>query len=142
MPVRSGDEMGDLARSWNAMTGELQHAREDLEGLNRTLEERVHEKTAQLEQTHHQMLVVEKMASLGKLAAVVAHEINNPLAGIRTYARLLRRQLAGPGAGPPSAEQLKETDRVLEMVDGEVLNPDELKELAEKIASKKRQKKD
>ncbi len=119
IPVRSGDEMGELARSWNAMAGELQHAREDLEGWNRTLEQRVQEKTAQLEQTHHQMVVVEKMASLGKLAAVVAHEINNPLAGIRTYARLLRRQLAGGEAAPPSAEQRQETDRVLEMVDSE-----------------------
>jgi two-component system NtrC family sensor kinase len=119
VPVRSGDEMGDLARSWNAMTGELQHARQDLEGLNRTLEQRVQEKTAQLEHTHHQMVIVEKMASLGKLAAVVAHEINNPLAGIRTYARLLRRQLAGADTTPPSSEQLKETDRILEMVDSE-----------------------
>jgi len=119
VPVRSRDEMGDLARSWNEMAGDLQRARGDLEGLNRTLEERVQEKTRQLEHTHHQMLLVEKMASLGKLAAVVAHEINNPLAGIRTYARLLRRQLAAGTQAPPTPEQAAETDRILQMVDGE-----------------------
>ena len=119
VPVRSTDEMGGLARSWNVMTEDLQRAREELEGLNRTLEERVEEKTRQLEQTHRQMVVVEKMASLGKLAAVVAHEINNPLAGIRTYARLLRRQFAAGAAAPPTAEQAAETDRILQVVDGE-----------------------
>jgi two-component system NtrC family sensor kinase len=119
VPVRSSDEMGGLGRSWNEMTGEVQRARSELEGLNRTLEERVEEKTRQLEQTHRQMVVVEKMASLGKLAAVVAHEINNPLAGIRTYARLLRRQFGAGAAAPPTAEQAAETDRILEVVDGE-----------------------
>ncbi len=119
VPVDSRDEMGDLARSWNEMSGELQHAREDLEGLNRTLEERIREKTLELEHTHHQMVVVEKMASLGKLAAVVAHEINNPLAGIRTYARLLRRQLGGGKGGPPDPEQCREADKILEVVDSE-----------------------
>jgi two-component system NtrC family sensor kinase len=119
VPVRTGDEMGELARSWNEMSGDLQRARDELEGLNRTLEQRVEEKTRQLEDTHRQMVVVEKMASLGKLAAVVAHEINNPLAGIRTYARLLRRQLAGGAAPPPTPEQAAETDRILQMVDGE-----------------------
>ena len=39
------------------------------------------------------MLRVERMASIGKLAAVVAHEINNPLAGILTYAKLLKKRL-------------------------------------------------
>jgi two-component system NtrC family sensor kinase len=119
VPVRSRDEMGELARSWNDMTGDVQRARGELEALNRTLEERVLEKTRQLEHTHHQMVVVEKMASLGKLAAVVAHEINNPLAGIKTYARLLRRQFAAGASAPPSPEQAAETDRILQMVDGE-----------------------
>ena len=37
------------------------------------------------------MLQVEKMATIGKMAAVMAHEINNPLAGILTYAKLIRK---------------------------------------------------
>jgi two-component system NtrC family sensor kinase len=56
-----------------------------------TLELRVALKTAELERAHRQMLQAEKLTSLGKLAAVVAHEINNPLSGILTYARLLRK---------------------------------------------------
>jgi two-component system NtrC family sensor kinase len=118
VPVASSDEMGEMAEVWNGMTDELQRARGELEGMNRTLEQRVDEKTRELEHTHRQMVVVEKMASLGKLAAVVAHEINNPLAGIRTYARLLRRQFAA-GTVAATPEQAAETDRVLQMVDSE-----------------------
>jgi two-component system NtrC family sensor kinase len=109
--VRSPDEMGVMATSWNAMTDELVRARTALEKWNETLERRVEEKTAELQHTHERMVAVDRMASLGRLAAVVAHEINNPLAGIRTYARLLRRRFGG--SSDP------ETDRILQMVDSE-----------------------
>ena len=57
------------------------------------IEEQVRRKTAELERVHKTLLSSEKMASIGKLAATVAHEINNPLFGILTYARLVVREV-------------------------------------------------
>ncbi len=82
------DELGGLAKSFNHMAGELRT-------WSRTLEERVREKTEELERVHQQMMQVEKAASLGKMAATVAHELNNPLSGIITYAKLIARKLRG-----------------------------------------------
>ncbi len=92
IPVQSRDELGVLAQSFNQMTEDLRNAHEEVSGWTRTLETRVEEKTAELKKVHQQMLHVERMTSIGKLAAIVAHEINNPLAGIHTFARLLMKQ--------------------------------------------------
>ncbi len=86
LPVRSEDELGDLASSFNKMTAEVA-------GVQAHIEEQVRRKTAELERIHKTLLSSEKLASLGKLAATVAHEINNPLFGILTYARLLLREI-------------------------------------------------
>jgi len=93
LPVRSRDEIADLAESFNKMTAELAEARARL-----------------LEQTHNALAGSEKMASLGKLAATVAHEVNNPLFGILTYAKLCHRAIDGSDLAEdvrrPIAEQL------------------------------------
>jgi two-component system NtrC family sensor kinase len=106
LPVRSDDELGDLARSFNKMTIEVAD-------VQAHIEEQVRRKTAELERVHKTLLRSEKMASIGKLAATVAHEINNPLFGILTYARLVLRELLKhevPGRDD-MAEQLQTIER-------------------------------
>jgi two-component system, NtrC family, sensor kinase len=85
------DEIGDLERAFNGMSSQLSAANAEIVSWAATLEDRVDQKTRELTRAHEHLLQAEKMASLGKMAAVVAHEVNNPLSGILTYAKLLRK---------------------------------------------------
>lgn len=89
----SKDELGELAHSFNDMTKSLQKAEEENMQWARTLEERVRQKTDELRAIHDHFLQIEKMTSLGRLSATVAHELNNPLEGILTYAKLLAKRM-------------------------------------------------
>ena len=91
--VSSQDELGQLAHSFNEMTRILAKVETENRTWSETLEKRVEEKTAELKQVHQQILQIEKMASLGKLSATVAHELNNPLEGILTYGKLIAKRL-------------------------------------------------
>ena len=91
LPLQSSDEIGELAASFNFLSRQLQAEKDQNDAWTRKLEERVDEKTSELRRAHEHALQTEKMASIGKMAAVLAHEINNPLSGILTYSKLLRK---------------------------------------------------
>lgn len=91
--VRRRDEIGVLAASFNSMAESLDETQRKLQQLMESLERQVDDRTAALRQAQAQLVQSEKLSSLGRLAASVAHEINNPLTGILTYARLLIRML-------------------------------------------------
>ena len=77
-------------------------ARREVTEWSQKLEEKVVEKTEELRRAQRQVLHMEKMASLGKLSATVAHELNNPISGMLNYARLVRRELAEAAARRPT----------------------------------------
>jgi two-component system NtrC family sensor kinase len=114
--VRSQDEVGELAHSFNGMSLQLRAANEEIVTWAKTLEDRVEQKSKELNRAHDHMLHVEKMASIGKMAAVVAHEVNNPLSGILTYAKLIRKWV---GSGQAEHEKREEAMQCLELIAAE-----------------------
>ena len=116
IPLHSKTEIGRLAESFNLMAEELGRARKQLTDWSETLEHRVDEKTRTLQQAQAKLVQNEKMASLGTLSAVVAHEINNPLSGVLTYARLVRKMVGDSG---PKVERVPEIVEYLKTMEAE-----------------------
>jgi two-component system, NtrC family, sensor kinase len=111
--ISSHDELGDVTASFNNMSLQLRAANEEIVAWTKTLEDRVDQKTRELRRTLDEVLHVEKMASVGKMAAVLAHEINNPLAGILTYAKLLKKWVEkGDILGIRKRESLQSLDLI------------------------------
>ena len=92
--VSGNDEISQLKQSFNKMTEDLQKAQAEITEWSSTLAEKVELKSKELEKARDHIVRMEKLASLGKLSASIAHEINNPLAGTMNYIVLALRILA------------------------------------------------
>jgi two-component system NtrC family sensor kinase len=108
LKVNSKDEMGDLARAFNAMTMDLKKTKDELMGWGNTLEKKVEEKTQAIQMAQAQLIHSEKLASLGRMAAGVAHEINSPLTGIVTFGHLLLKRF------PPGSQEREDVEVIIE----------------------------
>jgi signal transduction histidine kinase len=102
------DEIGDLARSFGDMTDRLRDASAARDGLNAELAAKI----AQLERTQAQLVESEKLASVGQMAAAVAHGLRNPLASLRASAQLALRHPDSPAARESLAAIIEEVDRL------------------------------
>ena len=91
LPVEADDEIGSLTQSFNNMAQALKERDELLK-----------------EQTRRQLTRSERLASVGRLAAGVAHEINNPLTGVLTFAHMLLKN------APENSEEKEDIQTIVE----------------------------
>jgi len=91
--IASRNELGLMAVRFNEMSAKLDSAYNEIKDWSENLNKKVHEKSEELKNIYSQVIQIEKLASLGKLSATVAHELNNPLEGILTYSKLIARKL-------------------------------------------------
>ena len=114
VPVQGPREIAALSESFNAMADKIQAAvlkqEEHLEALRLTNRELV--------QAQSEMVRVEKLASVGKLAAGVAHEIGNPLSAILGYASILRKEATDPEEQKHLEYIEGETERIRRIIEG------------------------
>ncbi len=92
-PPNQLQDLRMVSTAFNKMLDNLQSATAELENWSQQLEYKVQKKSEEISEIQNELMHIERIASLGKLSSSVAHEINNPLAGVLTYTKLVHKQL-------------------------------------------------
>lgn len=108
------DDMKMVSLAFNNMLDHIDNATEELENWSKQLEYKVQKKSEELSEAQNELINVERIASLGKLSASVAHEINNPLSGILVYTKLVYKQLDAQDMDPEKKENMLRKLKLIE----------------------------
>ncbi|MEZ0393006.1 MAG: ATP-binding protein [Pseudobdellovibrionaceae bacterium] len=100
IPISTKDETAVLASSFNQMIVDLKQSRDQLEEINRDLDQKVKERTQQLEEQNHKvkeaqeaLIRTTRLASAGEIAGRAAHEVLNPLTSLLTRVGIMERKI-------------------------------------------------
>lgn len=110
--INSKDEIGILAHSFDEMAEELKQYKDKMENWTKCLEDEVEKKTAEIFKAQEQLVNAEKLASLGRMSAGVAHELNSPLTGIVTFGHLMLKRLS-----PDRKQDIEDTKVIIEQAE-------------------------
>lgn len=121
--IDSRTEIGQLYEVFNNMAMRLQDHEAQLVAMNHALEDKVRERTRELEMAQAELVRFEKMALLGQIASSVNHEIRTPLNALYLNVQMIRRVMEGCGKGVniPSCVALRDDVQArLALIEGEV----------------------
>ena len=140
------DEIGELAHTFVQMseslkikTAEIMSAKEELERLNRSLENRVEARTRELKSAQDELIKKERLAAIGQMSSVVGHEIRNPLAVINNSIYFIKTKTnAQPNPEPKVLKHISIIESEIRQANGiidEILGFARTRELNPKVMS-------